>query len=293
VGWVEGVSADVDGSALWEPEVGRDWLPPDPPSELPHPLRMWDYIIGGKDNYQADRDAVDYILKLVPDVRLISRSAEAFLHRAIAWIAQPEQGLHQFLHVGCFVPTMNSFDGIARRHSPGSPFVYVTDDQVSAAHARGVLAAQARGSGEVHALWAEFRDPAPILADPWLHERLDFSRPMGVLLFGMLDYTADEARLARALAEVKAALAPGSLIVVLHLLAYPNADAGEQAGTSLGPNPFQYTPRPMERVRELLSDFEFVEPGFVLCSSWRPDGGGPDASFEDRCHIAGGVAIVR
>jgi len=286
------MDAVTDGSTPREPRVGQDWRPPDPPTELPHPLRMWDYMIGGKDNYQADRDAVERILTVAPDTLLVSRAGEDFLHRAIAWIAEPEQCLHQFLHFGCFVPTMNSYDGITREHSPGSPFVYVTDDQVSAAHARGVLAAQARGSGEVHALWAEFRDPAPILASPWLHERLDFSRPMGVLLLGMLDYTADEARLSRALAKLKAALAPGSLIVMLHFLQYPNADAGEQAVASLGPNPFQYTPRPLERVRELLSDFEFVEPGFVPCTSWRPDGDGTDKALEDRCHIAGGVAII-
>jgi hypothetical protein len=164
---VEDTGADTDGYALWEPLVGLDWRPPDPPGELPHPLRMWDYLIGGKDNYLADRDAAECVLELVPDALLISRAAEAFLHRAVAWIARPEQGLHQFPHVGCFVPTMNSFDSIVREHSPGAPFVYVTDDQVSAAHARGVPAA------------------------------------------------------------------------------------------------------------------------------WRPDGGGPDAAFEDRCHIAGGVAIVR
>jgi len=287
------MGATAGGTTPWEPRLGKGWRPPDPPTDLPHPLRMWDYMIGGKDNYQADRDAADHVLKLVPDVLLVSRAGEAFLHRAIAWIAEPEQGLDQFLHLGCFIPTMNSYDGIARTHSPGSRFVYVTDDQVSAAHARGVLAAQARGSGEVHALWAEFRDPAPILASPWLHERLDFSRPVGVLLLGMLDYTADEARLSRALAKLRATLAPGSLIVMLHFLEYPNADAGAKAIGSLGPNPFQYTPRPMERVRQLLSDFEFVDPGFVLCTSWRPDEAGPGRELEDRCHIAGGVAIIR
>lgn len=109
----------------------------------------------------------------------------------------------------------------------------------------------------------------------------------------MLDHTADETRLPRAPAELRAAPAPGSLIVMLHFPECPDADAGERAIASLGPNPFRYTPRPLERVRELLSDFEFVDPGFVPCASWRPDGAEPERDLEGRCLIAGGVAIVR
>jgi len=280
----------------WDVDLGRNWQPPDPPNELPHPLRMWDYMVGGKDNYQVDRDAAELAIKYVPNIVLAARAGEAFIIRAQTLIAQPEYGLDQFLHLGCYIPKLNSpsLSGLARAAQPGARYVFVTDDQVSAAHARAVLAAKARTGSEVHALWADFRDPAPILANPWLHERIDLSRPVGLLLLGMIDFIADEDRLTRALAQLKAALAPGSMIVMVHLLEGQDLSATERAmRESLGDNPLQYTPRPLERVRGLLSDFEFIEPGFVRCTSWRPDGRGPGQDMEDRCSVAGGVAIVR
>lgn len=282
-----------DGASPWEIQLGVDWQPPDPPTNLPHPLRMMDYIIGGKDNYQADRDAVDFAVELIPDLVLVARAAEAFVRRAIVWMAGPEHGIDQFLHIGTFIPTTHSLDGLVREHRPGARFVYVTDDQVSAAHARGVLAARARGAGEVHALWADIRDPAPIMTGSWLRQRLDLDRPISVLLFGMPDFTADDDQLVQAMADLQGALAPGSLIAVTHVLAERDLGRIAAAMKSLGPNPYQYTPRSLTQVSELLSGLEFVEPGLVRCTSWRPDGDGPGLDLEERCPVAGGVAVVR
>jgi hypothetical protein len=276
----------------WDSQLGREWRPPDPPTDLPHPLRMWDYMIGGKDNYQIDRTAVEAVLPLVPDVLLVARAAESFNRRSIEYLAAPEHGLRQFLHIGGFIPTLHSFDALARGDRPDTRFVYLTDDAVSAAHARGVLAAQARGAGEVHALLAQFRDLEPVIAAPWLRDLIDLAAPVGVLLFGMPDFVADDARLARSLDALLAALAPGSMVAVTHVLTHPDPAAAEKALRHLIGNPFEYTPRPLARVRRLLSGFSFVDPGLVLCTSWRPDGGGPGADMEARCHIAGGVARV-
>jgi hypothetical protein len=276
----------------WDSQLARGWRPPDAHLDLPHPLRMWDYMIGGKDNYRADRDAVNAVLQLVPDVLLVARAAEAFIRRTVRHLAAPAHGLRQFLHIGAFIPTLHSFDAQARAGSPGARFAYVTDDAVSAAHARGVLAAQARGAGEVQALRAEFRDLAPVLDGAWLRERLDLAEPVGVLLFGMADFVADEARLARSLEALRAALAPGSLVAVTHVLAHPDRGAAERALRHLLGNPFEYTPRPHARVRRLLSGFDFDDPGLVPCTAWRPDGQGPGADLEERCRIAGGVARI-
>jgi hypothetical protein len=286
----------ADESTPWDVDLGGNWQPPDPPHELPHPLRMWDYMVGGKDNYQIDRDAAELAIKYVPNIVFAARAGEAFIIRAQKFIARPEFGLSQFLHLGCYIPKLNSpsLGGLAKTAQPGTRYVCVTDDQVSAAHARAVLAARARAGSEVHALWADFRYPAPILANPWLHERIDLSRPVGLLLLGMLDFIADEEQAVRALAQLKAALAPGSMIVMVHLLKDTDVAASERAlRESLGENPFQYTPRSLERVRQLVSGLELVDPGFVPCTSWRPDGRGPGQDLEERCPVAGGVAIVR
>lgn len=276
----------------WDFASGAEWRPPQPTFDLPHPLRMRDYLLGGKDNYQADRDAAEATLAVYPDLRLVSRADQAFLRRAIAWIADPARGLTQYLHLGAFIPTRESYDSQVRAQCPEAAFVCVTDDSISAAHARGVLAAQARPHGEVSVRLADFREPGPVLQGPWLGERLDLRRPVGVLLVGMLDFTADDEHLTLALSGLRATLAPGSLIVVQHMLEYPGTGVSARAGRLLGRNAFQFTTRPLNRVRELLAGFEFVDPGFVPCTAWRPDGDDPEAGLELGCPVAGGVARI-
>jgi hypothetical protein len=259
--------------------------------EVPHPIRMWDYMIGGKDNYESDRAAVRQLLRIWPDVMIIARAAEAFAHRATAWIAQGH-GLDQFLQLGTAIPIMNSFDGIVRGRVPEARFVYVTDDPITAAHARAVLAARAP-SNQLHVLRAEFRDPEPVLAHPWLRARLDFDAPLGVLLLGMLDYTRDDARLRRAIEQIMDALAPGSLVVVLQYLDFPDPRVGEIVQSLLGDNRAEFTTRSPARINALLEGYEFQPPGLVRITSWQPDGTGPGRDLEDRCHIVGGVIVKR
>ncbi len=248
-------------------------------------------MIGGKDNYESDRIAVRHLLRLWPDVMLIARAAEAFAHRATAWIAQGH-GLTQYLQMGTAIPIMNSFDAIVRTQVSDARFVYVTDDPITAAHARAILAARAP-SKLLHVLRAGFRDPGRVLADPWLRERLDFDRPMGVLLLGMLDYTRDDEQLRAGLRQIVDALAPGSLVVVLQYLEFPDRRVGEMVQSLLGDNRTEFTPRSFERISGLMRDHEFLEPGLVRITAWHPDGNGPGRDLEERCHIVGGVIIKR
>jgi S-adenosyl methyltransferase len=280
--------------------TGTDWdlvlgaPPPSPPEvdpEVPHPIRMWDYMIGGKDNYESDRSAVRHLMTIAPDVMLIARAAEAFAQRASAWIARG-RGLAQFLQMGTAIPIMNSFDGIVRDEVPDARFVYVTDDPISAAHARAVLAARAPLE-QLHVLRGQFRDPEPILEHEWLRERLDFAEPVGVLLLGMLDYTRDDERLRHALELIMDTLAPGSLVVVLQYLDFPDPRVGEIVQAMLGDNKAEFTPRSMRRIEALVDGYEFLPPGLVRITSWHPDGTGPGADLEERCHIVGGVIIKR
>jgi S-adenosyl methyltransferase len=282
----------VDSAATWDLVLGAPAPPaPELDPEVPHPIRMWDYMIGGKDNYESDRAAVRHLLDVAPDVMLIARAAEAFAHRASAWIARGH-GLRQFLQMGTTIPILNSFDAIVRDEVPDARFVYVTDDPISAAHARAVLTARAP-SNLLHVLRAQFRDPAAILEYPWLRERLDFSEPMGVLLLGMLDYTRDDGRLKLALDQIMEALAPGSLVLVLHYLEFPSPRVGELVQSLLGDNKAEFTPRPLEKIEEMVADYEFLPPGLVRITSWHPDGHGPGRDLEERCHIVGGVMEKR
>lgn len=290
----------------WDRELGRDWNPPQPAFDHPHPMRMRDYLLGGKDNYQADRDAADATLAVHPGLKPAARAGEDFLGRALAFMADPRRGLTQYLHLGAFIPTLNSYDSQVRQQCPEAAFAYVTDDAISAATARGVLAARARPWAEVSVLLADFREPGPVLRGTWLRERLDLDQPVGVVLVGMLDFTADDKRVILALTRLRTTLAPGSMIVMLHALDYPSPAVAAKAGRLLGGNMFQYTARPLARVRQLVSGFDFVGPGFVPCDTWSPEGDdgsddGGSAGNDGRssahdaavhCAVAGGVARI-
>jgi hypothetical protein len=287
----DGDSSIFPGQSEWLREIAPDWNPPQIDPTVPHPIRMYDYMIGGKDNFQADRDAVHYLVRIWPDVQVIARAAEAYARRSAAWIADGH-GLRQFLQLGTAIPIMNNSDGVVREHVPDARYVYVTDDPITAAHARALLAGRARG--KVHVMLSEFRDPAPILAGSWLRERLDFGKPMGVLLLGMLDYTRDDRRLRRALEQIIGALAPGSLVVILQYLDFVSPEAEDAVHTALGENLSQFTPRSMKQIEALVEGFEFVPPGLVRVTDWRPDDGEIlEDDLAERSRIVGGVIIKR
>ncbi|HET9167869.1 MAG TPA: SAM-dependent methyltransferase [Actinospica sp.] len=272
----------------WASIIGQPWEPPAIDPDVPHPVRMWDYMIGGKDHYVSDRMAVDYLATLWPDIFLSARAAEAYAERAAAWIAGAE--LTQFVQLGCAIPLKTPLDGIVHERKPGAPYVYVTDDPITAAHARAVLVARARGP--MHVELGEFRDPAPILASARLGELLDFSRPVGVMLIGMLDYTLSAKRARQAVVDIMDALAPGSLVVTLHHLEFP-PEIGRAVLGAMGENPAQFTPRSQDEVAALFEGFEFQPPGLVRATEWRPDGRGPGHDLAERCDKLGGVLVKR
>jgi len=282
------VDAD-SGKDPWVSVAGQQWQPPLVDPGVPHPVRMWDYMIGGKDHYKSDRVAVDYLATLWPDIFLSARAAEAYAERAAAWIADGK-GLTQFLQLGCAIPLKTPLDGIVHDYVPGAPYVYVTDDPITAAHARAVLTARARGP--MHIELGEFRDPAPILASARLGQLLDFSRPVGVLLIGMVDYILSTPRVRQAVLDIMAVLAPGSLVVTLHHLEFP-PEIGRAVLGAMGENPAQFTPRSAEDVAALFEGFEFVPPGLVRATEWMPDGNGPGHDLAERCDKLGGVLIKR
>jgi hypothetical protein len=265
------------------------WQPPEIDPDVPHPVRMWDYMIGGKDHYESDRVAVDYLATLWPNIFLSARAAEAYAERAASWIADG-QGLTQFLQLGCAIPLKTPLDGIVHDRAPGAPYVYVTDDPITAVHARAVLAARARGP--MHIELGEFRDPAPILAAPRIRELIDFSRPVGVLMIGMVDYTLSTERARQAVLDVMDVLAPGSLVVVLHHLEFP-PEIGRAVLGAMGENPAQFRPRSEQDVAALFEGLEFVPPGLVRATEWLPDGNGPGHDMAERCDKLGGVLIKR
>ncbi|HTJ71147.1 MAG TPA: SAM-dependent methyltransferase [Actinospica sp.] len=283
-------------AADWSMSIAADWDPPEIDPTVPHPFRMYNYLIGGKDNYQADRDAVAVLLKARPDAVISARSVEAFSRRVVRYLVGA--GITQFLQLGTAITVANSHDQIAQDVDPNCRFVYVADDPITLAHARALLVG--RPGSDVTVVAGDFREPRWVVANPRIVGHLELDRPVGVLLFGMLDYIRDPADAKVALATLMDWLPPGSMVAFQHVqeVGVPEIDEGVHllsAQEKLG-----LTPRSEEEVAEIISDFQqqLLEPGLVQLPLWRrantpaedptwDDGPGPEMA--ERAATLGGV----
>jgi len=246
-----------------------------------HPARMYDYLLGGQDNFEADRAAIAGLLKAVPSARTGARENRAFLGRAVRYLVA-EAGIRQFLDIGSGFPTVNNVHEVAQSIDPASRVVYVDNDPLVLARARQLLDGQPAGAGpgrvpgQTAFIQADLRDPAAILYHPVLRETLDLTQPVALMLVAVLHFFPDEADPAGIVAHLLAALAPGSYLVASHTTADFTADAGtaadgvqavHQAGL-----PFQV--RTAAQFTGLaFGGLRLADPGLVPVSEWRPADG--------------------
>jgi O-methyltransferase involved in polyketide biosynthesis len=233
----------------------------------PHIARVYDYLLGGKDNYEADRQAGDHIIASLPSVQVGVRAQRAVLGRVVRYLVG-EAGVRQLIDIGSGLPTVDNVHEIAHRIDATTRVVYLDNDPVVLAHARALLASDA---ATVIAVQGDLRDPAAILADPHVARHLDWSQPVGLLLCGILHHILDEERPAELVAELTRALPSGSYVFIHHLLdgGDPSvADLQTALQKGLGRGQF----RTWARIRGLFDGLDLVEPGLVLVPQWRPDG---------------------
>src|ERR1700761_3643358 len=166
----------MQGFSLSEIDTGR-----------PHPARMYDAYLGGKDNYRADREAVRQILRRWPEVRLIARANRAFLQRAVRFLAR-EAGIRQFIDIGTGIPSAGNVHEIAGQIAPDAHVVYVDNDPIVHVHANALLT----GSGTTAIVLADLRDPGAIVAHPKVRDMIDFTQPVAVLLIAIVHFITDE-----------------------------------------------------------------------------------------------------
>ena len=239
----------------------------------PNVARMYDYYLGGKDNYAADRAAAEKVLAVAPEASALALLNRAFLGRAVRFLA--ESGIRQFLDVGTGLPTQYNVHQVAQQVNPSTRVVYVDNDPVVVTHGRALLvtdAATAMISGDL-------RRPEELIGDPRVRELLDLDEPVAVLLVSVLHcLTADDDPWA-VVVRIREALAPGSYLVLSHITAGDRAEAAEQgaqvyrkegATTSM-------TLRSRDQIEAFFEGFELVEPGLVALSDWRPDPPAPDS----------------
>jgi S-adenosyl methyltransferase len=241
-------------------------------TSVPHSARIWNYWLGGKDNYAVDRAAGDAYIKVYPGIVDVARAGRAFLARAVRYLAA-EAGIRQFLDVGTGLPTADNTHQIAQRAAPESRIVYVDNDPLVLAHARALLTSTPEGS--TNYIDADMRDPEAVLARA--AAVLDFDQPVVLLLMGVMGHIDDDDEAQSIVRRLRAGLSSGSYLAMYDGVAEvveAFADA-QQDYDDTGAIPYKL--RGPEQVARFFEGLEFVEPGLVRVSQWRPETAGPGA----------------
>ena len=260
--------------------------------DRPNVARIYDYFLGGDQNFTADRAAAEHVLDNYPDAALAACANRAFLRRAVAFLAS--QGIDQFLDVGSGLPTVGNVHEVARGINPTARVVYVDNDPVAVRYSRELLAEEGEGARGVAAIEADLRDLAAMLSHPDTRRLLDLRRPLGLLLVAVLHFIPDDEEARRAVRAVREALAPGSYVVLSHatLDGLP-ADVIARFEAIYRRSSSPTIARPRARIEALFEGLDVVEPGIVLTPLWRPDAArDPLADEPGRAAVLAGVGRV-
>jgi hypothetical protein len=246
----------------------------EPPTEIdtskPHPARMYDYFLGGKDNFAADREAATATLEAWPSARTASRENRKFLGRAVRYLA--ESGVTQFLDIGSGLPSTGNVHEVAQRVVPSAHVVYVDNDPIVHAHARALLTSSPEGKCAY--IQADLRDPGHILSHEATRATLDFTKPIGLILCAVLHFVPDEDQPAAILNTLVGALPPGSYVVASHATLEYAEETLLGAGKVYERAGLRGALRDTREFADLVfSGLELVPPGVVLISEWRPGPG--------------------
>ncbi|TQS25506.1 SAM-dependent methyltransferase [Microbispora sp. KK1-11] len=254
----------------------------------PSVARMYDYYLGGKDNFAADREAAEKIISILPNAREVARTNRAFLVRAVRHLAR--SGIRQFLDIGTGLPTQENVHQVAQAEAPESRVVYVDNDPIVLAHARALLADNPRSI----VIDGDMRKPESILGHPGVLTHLDFTRPVALIMLAVLHFVTDDAEAARVVGAFREPLAPGSHLVVSHIT---QGDLDEDA-VRRGRDVYTATtaggivPRTAAQVRGFLDGLHVLEPGVVPLDRWRPETVEHEWPGVPGGDILGGVGLV-
>jgi len=248
--------------------AGPDIPPPTIDTSVPHPARMYDYFLGGHDNYEVDRFAAEQVIAVVPEVRDMARANRAFLGRAVRFLA--EQGIRQFLDIGTGIPGPGNTGDVARQVAPQARVVYVDNDPIVLVHASALLAGHDPLRTTV--IEADLRDPDAILGHPATNAVLDFDRPIAILLVAVLHFIMDDEEPARLVEQLKRVMVPGSYLVVSHGTSDIDPERAAEAVSTYNRGGARIIARTGAQIRRFFEGLELVDPGLVQLPLWRPDG---------------------
>ncbi|MFJ2135327.1 SAM-dependent methyltransferase [Streptomyces sp. NPDC087845] len=235
---------------------------------VPSVSRMYDFYLGGSHNFEVDREAARKAMEFMPGLPKIMQANRAFMRRAVRYAVS--EGITQFLDIGSGIPTFGNVHEVAQTADPEARVAYVDHDPVAVAHSRAVL----EGNERAMIAAADLRRPQEIVKSPEISGLLDLDRPVALLLVAVLHFIEDADDPQTAVAELREALAPGSLVVITHASYEGIPLSQEEAGGAVGVYKDIRSPlvmRSRDEVARFFEGYEMVEPGLVSMPDWRPD----------------------
>jgi hypothetical protein len=261
-------------------------LPAELDAKRPNSARMYDYFLGGAQNFAVDREAAEQAAAAFPYIRTSTRLNRSFLGRVVTYLAR--SGIDQFLDLGSGIPTVGNVHEVAQLHNPNAKVAYVDYEPVAVAHGRRLLA----DNPNVSITQADIRKPHEVLAAPTVTGLLDFDRPVAVLALAILHFIPDSANPHAMLAAYRTACVPGSYLAITHGSQVTLTD--QQIREFL--DAYARTPTPalfrtLDEINGLIQGYELVEPGMVLLPHWRPDHEVSEEEARDS-NIYGAVGVL-
>ena len=247
--------------------VSHDSLP-NIDTSVAHSARIYDYWLGGKDNFESDRAVGDAMIQAIPTLPTMARANREFLGRAVRYLAG-EAGIRQFLDIGTGIPTAGNVHEVAQQVAPDTRVLYVDHDPIVLAHARALMTGTSQGRTEF--LMADLREPEEILSSPEFARTLNLAEPVALMLVAILMYFDDAEGVHEWVATLVDALPSGSYVTVTHPTADFEPAAFAAAANAAASGGITLVPRTKEEIGRFLTGLTLVEPGIVPMLTWHPD----------------------
>jgi O-methyltransferase involved in polyketide biosynthesis len=255
-------------------------------TEVAHSARVYDYILGGKDNYPADRAAAASIVADWPNLPKSMRANRKFMARAAHHLAATF-GIRQFLDIGTGLPTAPNLHEVAQAVAPESRIVYVDNDPIVLVHARALLTSEPEGKATY--VDADFLDPDAILGSAQLSETLDLNRPVALSLIAIVHFITDDAEVQRIIDRLMKPLAPGSILALSTCTADSAPEEVAAGVAAYNANGIPLVARDKATVERFFDGLEMLDPGVVLVNRWYPDKAAAETD-DAHVHMYGGIA---
>ena len=248
---------------------------------VPSTARMYDWWLGGHDNFAADRAAALAVSEAAPEAQLMAVENRKFLRRAVRYLVA-EAGITQFLDIGTGLPTQGNVHQVAQGINPAARVVYVDNDPMVLAHSRAL-----KTGGNTVVIEADLREPRVILDHPGTRKLIDFSQPLAVLLVAVLHFISDDDDPSAIVGAIRDALQPGSYLVLSHVAGDIRRESAANAAVHYKKVTSGATLRGREEIIRFFAGLELIDPGLVQVPHWRPDG--PEPADASKVWILGGV----